>query len=164
MDNPGNHIKDVFHVAGDAPDPGGTGLRGVAPGYDLTKAAMGHPMLLYRLPQGQELILEADVFDGPDGRYIYLICPRCFARGHTQQLRIRSGIKAFSYEPNEPVPVFPGWTREQFAHSFPRGAGGVLSVAPFQCTWEEDPTLQRADGFARCGWHVSIDKNVVRDQ
>lgn len=156
-------VKDVFHVAGDMPDPEGTGLRGVAPGYDLRRGAMGHPKLLYRLPTGQELILEADVFDGPDGRYIYLICPRCLASGRTNQLRIRAGVKAFTYEASEPVPVFPGWSREQMKHSFPNGAGGLLSVEPFGCTWEEQPDLERGFGLGLCKWRVSIEKNVVRD-
>lgn len=163
MDNPGNNLKDVFHVAGDAPDPEGTGLRGVAPGYDLTKSAVGHPKLLYKLPTGEEIVLEADVYDGPDGRYIYLLCPRCLASGRNNQLRIRAGIKQFSYERGERVPLFPGWSREQMKHAFPNGAGGLLSVEPFRCTWEEAPDLQRDHGLNQCTWSVSIDKNVVKD-
>lgn len=158
-------IKDVFHVAGDAPDPAGElrSARGFMPGYDLAKGALGHPMLLYRPKNGPELILEADVFNGPDGQYIYLICPRCLATGHTNQLRIRQGIKAFSYDPAAVVPTFPGWTAEQMRHAFPKGAGGLLSVEPFSCTWEEHPDLQRGFGFEQCGWRVVIERNVVRD-
>ncbi len=158
----GTDLKDVFHVAGDAPDPEGGRARGVAPGYQLTRAAQGHPMLHYKLSTGAEIILEADVYDVPD-RYIYLLCPLCLARGRKNMLRIREGIKAFNYEPTASVPVFPGWTMEQMKHAFPNGAGGLLSVEAFACTWEEDPTLHRGGGFEKCGWKVSIEKNVVRD-
>lgn len=149
-------------MAGDAPDPEGGSARGVAPGYQLTKAAQGHPLLHYRLSTGQEIILEADVYDVPD-RYIYLLCPACLARGRQNMLRIREGNKAFSYDPTAPVPVFPGWTMEQMKHAFKDGAGGVLSVEPFECTWEEEPDLSRGMGLEKCGWRVSIEKNVVRD-
>lgn len=162
---PEQTIKDVFHVAGDAPDPEGLGRRGLHGGQDFTKSAMGHPKLLYRVPGGsQEIILEADVFDGPDGRYIYLLCPRCLAGGRENQLRIRAGMKQFSYERGDAVPVFPGWTREQMAQAFPHGAGGLLSVEPFSCTFEEVPDLERGHDLGRCQWRVSIDKNVVRDE
>lgn len=158
-------IKDVFHVAGDAPDPTGElrGAKGYLPGYDLTKSALGHPMLHYKPKNGPELVLEADVFDGPDGLYIYLICPRCLARGHTNQLRIRKAVKAFTYDAAAIVPPFPGWSRDQFARTYPQGVGGSLSVEPFRCTWEEEPTLRRDHGLARCDWSVAIERNVVRD-
>lgn len=150
-------------MAGDAPDPEGGAAHGVAPGYQLTRSAQGHPMLIYKLPTGVEIILEADVYDVPD-RYIYLLCPLCLARGHKNMLRIREGVKAFSYDPAAPVPVFPGWTMDQMRNAFKNGAGGVLSVEPFECTWEEVPDLARGSGFQKCGWRVSIDKNVVRDE
>jgi hypothetical protein len=156
-------IKDVFHVAGDAPDPDGTGLRGVAPGYDMTRAAIGHPKLLYRAG-GQELVLEADVHAmAGQPRYIHIICPRCFARGRTQMLTIREDRKQLAYDHLADVPTFPGWSRDQMLHAFPDGLGGLLSVEPFGCTWEEEPELERGLGFSLCGWRVAIDNNVVRD-
>lgn len=163
-------LKEVFHVAGDAPDPVGMARgRGVAPGYNLTKSALGHPMLLYRLSTGEEVILEADVYEIPtmDGKkpeqYIHILCPRCLAGGRKNLLTIRPEVKQFSYDKDAAVPVFPGWTREQFARAFPNGVGGLLSVAPFRCTWEEVPELRRDHGLGQCTWQVAIDHNVVRD-
>lgn len=166
-----NHptIKEVFHVAGDAPDPtrgrgGGIaqGARGVAPGYDMTKGAAGHPMLLGWV-NGQGVILEADVYALPgQPSYIHLICPMCLANGRTQMLTIREGVKAFSYDPRADVPPFPRWTRDQMLHAFPNGVGGLLSVEPFRCTWEEAADASRGFGFSVCTWQVAIDKNVVR--
>lgn len=155
-------LKDVFHVAGDAPDPEGGRARGVAPGYELSQSAQGHPMLLYKLSTGQEIVLEADVYDVAD-KYIYLLCPLCLARGRKNMLRIREGIKAFRYDRLIDPPTFPGWSDEQMRHAFPRGLGGTLSVEPFECTWEESPELTRGGGFEKCGWRVSIEKNVVKD-
>lgn len=155
--------KEIFHVAGDAPDPTGmTNTRGVAPGYDLTGSALGHPMLLHRL-YGKEMVLEADVYkmDG-EPMYIHLICPMCLANGRTSALRIVEGKKKLSYDPRADVPTFPGWSRDQMLHTFPHGLGGLLSVEPFGCTWEESPELQRGFGLSCCTWKVAIDNNVVR--
>lgn len=157
-------LKEVFHVAGDAPDPRGGDLRGVAAGYDLTRSALGRPMLHYRLPDGTELVLEADVYAMPEQPiYVLMLCPRCLAGGRQNALRIVQGAKAMVYEPAAAVPPFPGWTQEQMAHAFPHGAGGLLSVEAFGCTWEETPELRRDFGMSVCGWRVAIDKNVVRD-
>jgi hypothetical protein len=165
MDQPSRTLKDVFHVAGDAPDPTGTGLRGVAPGYRLNQSALGHPMLLWRVPgTGQEMILEADVYALPDQpMHIYLLCPVCLMTKQSNQLSIRADHKKFDYEPFHAVPTFPGWTHEQMAHAFPNGAGGRLSVEPFRCTFEMTPDMQRAFGLNQCTFSVAIDNNVVRN-
>lgn len=163
MHNSPTMIKDVFHVAGDAPDPEGGALRGVAPGYNLTRSAIGHPLMLYRVA-GQELILEADVYALPnEPMYIHLICPLCLMNGRTVALRIIEGRKQLSYDPRADVPTFPGWSRDQMLHAFPHGLGGLLSVEPFGCTWEEEPNLERGGmGFSCCPWKVAIENNVVR--
>ena len=156
--------KDIFHVAGDVPDPSGTGMRGVAPGYRFTQTALGHPMLHYRLSTGEEIILEADVYALPEQpMYVHLICPRCLAAGRQVGLKIDQSQKGMSYDPRAAVAPFPGWTREQMAHALPGGTGGALSIEPFACTWEEAPELRRGFGLGRCGWRVAIDNNVVRD-
>jgi hypothetical protein len=134
----------------------------VAAGYDLTKTAIGHPMLHYALPDGKELILEADVYKiGDEPMYIYLNCPLCLMAGKTVQLCIRADHKQLSYEPTARVPAFPGWSEEQMRHAYPKGAGGLLSVEEFACTFEVEPELRRQFGFAVCPWRVVIDKNVV---
>lgn len=155
-------IKEVFQVAGDRPDPAGTGLRGVMPGYDLRQSAAGHPLLLWRHPAG-ELVLEADVYQLPgQPTYIHLLCPQCLQAGRQNALRITQERKAISYDPAREPPTFPGWTDRQMRDAFPNGVGGILSVEAFECTWEEDPTRQRGFGLAKCNWRVVIEHNVVR--
>lgn len=159
----GKPKKDLFHVAGDAPDPTGGNLRGVAAGYDLTKTALGHPMLFYRVGS-EEMILEADVYDLNDlPLHVRLLCPICLAMGRTVGLTIWANQKAMQYEKDAAVPVFPGWTEAQMRHAFPEGAGGRLSVEPFRCTWEATPELSRRFGLSQCPWKVAINNNVVRD-
>lgn len=155
--------KELFHVAGDAPDPSGTGLRGVSPGYDLTKSALGHPFLLWRRPDGGEMMLEADVYAMPGSpMYIIILCPLCAMNGRTSGLRIDQAKKAMSYDEKASISCFPGWTKEQTKGAFPNGTGGVLSVEPFACTWEESPDLKRDFGLSKCNWRVAIDNNFVR--
>jgi hypothetical protein len=157
-------LKETFYVAGDQPDPAGTDLRGVAAGYDLTRTAIGHPMLYYALPNGREIILEADVYQLPgQPMYIYVICPLCMMTGNTRMLRIGAENKDVSYDAKARVPVFPGWKPAQMRSALPQGAGGLLSVAEFACTFEVEPDLRRQFGFAVCPWKVVVDKNVVID-
>lgn len=151
--------REIFHVAGDYPDPEGTGKRGLAATYDFTRAALGHPMIAYR-----DMVLEADVYQLPGApMHVHVICPLCLAAGNLNMLTIKSDRKAIYYEPKEAVPPFPGWTRVDMETNFPGGAGGLLSVEPFACTWELQPSLQRDFGLARCPWKVAIDRNVARD-
>ena len=95
----GTPKREIFHVAGDAPDPTGGAARGLAPGYDLTATAAGHPLLFYRLPNDHELILEADVYQLPDvAMHIHLICPLCMMAGRTVGLTITQGNKEMQFE------------------------------------------------------------------
>jgi hypothetical protein len=164
-----DHVsKEIFHLAGNVPDPEGTGALGIAPTHDLTKAAIGHPMVLYRMA-GKELFLEVDIHVDfsvePHALYAHVICPLCLVGGRQVGLRIHSGAKAMHYERQAIPRPFPGWSKRQMDEAFRErgGAGGVLSIAPFQCTWEEAPELRRGDGFSTCRWQVAIDNNVARD-
>jgi len=160
-------LKETFQVSGDAPDPAGTGMRGVSPGYDFTKSAIGHPMLHYALPNGKELIVEADVYHIPgEAPYVLLECPICMmAKGGKTgtSLKISADNKKLSYEKDGRVPPFPGWSEKQMKHCFPSGAGGLLSVEEFACSWEVEPELRRHFGFAVCPWRVVIENNVIKD-
>ncbi len=163
-----NVTKEIFHLAGDAPDPTGTGLRGIAPHHDLTRAAIGHPMVLYRI-NGKELFLEIDVHVDvsvePHALYAHVICPLCLVGGRQVGLRIHSGAKSLHYDRAAVPRPFPGWSKLQMDEAFRArgGTGGVLSIEPFKCTWEEMPDLRRRDGLATCRWQVAIDNNVARD-
>lgn len=157
--------KELFHVAGDAPDPAPTGLRGMSTGYDLRHNALGHPHLHYQYPSGETLVFEADVFGGIPGvpRYILLHCPQCLTHGRQNTLTIREDFKPFAYDPSAVAPPFPGWTRSDMASAFPLGTGGLLNLeVECACTWEEEPDLRRAH-FSRCPMRFRIINNRICD-
>lgn len=161
--------KEIFHLAGNVPDPEGTGLHGVAATHNLVNAAIGHPMVLYRI-NGKELFLEIDVHVDltvtPHAMYAHVICPLCLVGGRQVGLRIHSAAKAMHYEREAMPRPFPGWSKRQMDEAFAKrveGVGGVLSIAPFKCTWEEMPDMRRRDGLSTCRWQVAIDHNVARD-
>lgn len=164
-------IKELFHVAGDVPDPAGGDLRGVSPGYDFERGRYGRPFVLWQFGD-HEVVLELDVYhvEGEPMQMI-VICPMCIAAGRDNQgLTIRQDAKPFLYERDVEPPVWPGWSRERMRAEYQRvtgsksvGYGGRLSVEPFACTWEATPELQRDFGLARCPWRVAIDNNVARN-
>ena len=166
--------KDIFHVAGDAPDPEGIDprARGVAPGYDLSNSATGKPLVQYKM-SGEELRLEFDVYNDLEGvkPHIMLICPWCLARrGESVGLRIFRDHKHYDFNVDERVPPFPGWSEDQMAklaRSRAGGIGGRLTINEvIGCTWEADPSSMRSqgvNGFAICQWRVKITDNVARD-
>lgn len=160
-------LKETFHVAGDMPDPAGTGLRGTAPGYRFTQAALGHPMCHYTFGPGGDTIIEMDVYAPPGTpMYVHLICPHCLVRSKvTQTLTIKADQKEMSYDPRGIAPTFPGWTDAQMARTYPRGTGGLISIARFRCAWEMDPKAAVAQGHSAnpiCDFDVVIENNVVR--
>jgi hypothetical protein len=164
-DNHEHTSKDVFQIAGDAPDPmGEIRGQGVSPGFDMTKMAAGHPKVIYRLANGQDLILEVDVYKLPnEPMYLLFFCPLCLQNKRQNALRIVQGNKAMSYDPKAMRGPYPGWTSAQMKESFPKGIGGLLSVEQFACTWEASPEASRDFGLARCTWKVVIDNNVARN-
>lgn len=166
MDSP-QPSKELFTVAGDVPDPAGTGLRGQAMGYDFRRSAAGHPKVFYRLggKHGHPVVLELDVYALPgQPTIVHLLCPVCTAAGRTNMLTISSERKAIDYERVLEPPPFPGWTAEQMRAALPNGtADGRISIEAFACTWELTPEHRRQFGFNRCPWSVAIDKNVAID-
>ena len=155
--------------------PAGGALRGVAPGYDLTSGAIGHPQLLWILPLQGDLFFEADVFAPPGEPMYFLInCPVCQSNGRTVGLRVKQDNKPFHYDPQLAPPPFPGWDRKRMRHEIaevfakagrqlPSGLGGTLTVdAPIRCTWEETPELRRSNADVKCPFSVRITNNVVR--
>lgn len=168
--------KEAFFVAGDAANPTGhrddRGRRGVVSGHDMTKTAAGHPVILWIAPDGSEKLLTVEVYRVPGApARIHLLCPMCEMRNpgkpDSNALNISQDQKSFEYD-TAPPPMFPGWTRDDVrgvfeAHGIDIVGGGTLDVEPFACTWEETPDLQRGlFGMGRCGWRVSITKNVAR--
>lgn len=87
----------------------------------------------------REFLLECDVYEAGGLITVVLFCPRC-----KQQLKIDSSRKAIEWDP----------------------VRGLLSVEPFQCTWElpdEHLGQKREFGFSLCRWTAAIDKGVARD-
>lgn len=161
-------VLETFHVAGDKLDPSGTGMRGVAPGYRFTQSAVGHPVCHYSFGPGNMMLVTLDVYALPEQpMYLHLICPHCYLRGMTNAIRITADQKGMSYDPKAFAPNFPGLSDAKMAQLCPQGTGGLLSVEPFQCTWEWDGQ-QRVDKNSvlaqttLCDFHVAIDKNVLR--
>ena len=145
--------RELFHIAGDVPDITGSGLRGVAATHDFRQSAYGRPLIFYR-----DLVLEFDVyrFEGLPTE-VHIICPRCH-----NHLRLSALNKRIEYDRDAPVPVPPGWTRSEFREVFTQGAGGLLSMEPFGCTWELGAARQMF-GLSLCGWRVAIENNIARD-
>lgn len=151
-------LRDLFHVAGDYPDPAGTGLRGVAPGYRLSRTAIGNPVVFYH-----DLVLTIDVYHfPPEPLFLHLICPKCMAIGQKKNaLTVHADRKHIEYDRQAPVPTPPGWSKEQLAHTFPEGLGGLLSIEePIACCWGGALGDNQAN---RCTWRVVIANNVARD-
>lgn len=169
-----NQSKEVFQIAGDAPDPTGAdpSARGVSVGHDFTAAAAGHPVILATIGD-RPVLLTADVYKlAGQPAYVHIICPMCLAAGHTHALRIVEGHKAISFELEQP-PTWPGWSRADMRAAIadmihvepvqvPAHMGGRLSIEAFACTWEGDPMEGREFSFSRCPWAVVIDNNVAR--
>jgi len=150
--------KEIFEVKSDVPDPTGSGMRGMTSGIDLSKSAIGHPVIHYKAKDGSEHLLTADVYALPgEPMKVYILCPEC--KNH---LTIRQDNKAIDYDRNV-VPRIPGFTTEElFAQLNISDLGGRISIEPFRCTWEEKPDLRRSYGFGVCGWGVSITNNVAK--
>jgi hypothetical protein len=156
-----NPRREAFSIKDDGArmaDPTGTGLIGRSSGIDLSKSALGHPVILYRAKDGQDVLLTADVYALPDQPLsVHVYCPLC--KNH---LTIRQDNKAIDYDRNAPVSI-PGYsTAWLLAELNVADLGGRLSIEPFRCTWEEQPDLRRSYGFGVCGWSVAIDGNVAR--
>lgn len=141
--------EELEHIAGDPPegmyqtgqhlDPMGTGKMGHASQMDMTKGAEAHPMIRYN-----QFVIEADVYRVPDTDEIsvVILCPRCH-----NALTISSKKKAVRFDP-------PSVKHPQ----------GVLSVEPFECTWELDTQGRRMEfGLGLCRWKVGISNNVAKD-
>ncbi len=130
--------EEVFHIAGDVPDPmGQTGH-----GY-MTRLKLDKDKTVVQV-RYKDFLSDCDLYrlEGAPMRLL-LICPRC-----RNTLTITSDKKQMDYDPGK-LPQF----------------GGALSVEAFQCTWELDstPDGRRMEfGLSLCKWRVAIDANVAK--
>lgn len=164
--------EELFYVAGDkpvavqqtnlhaqgmvrSPDARDAGLLGHQSSVRLDKAALGHPLIRYR-----DRVIEADVYPYLDGDNdasgdkqrleVILICPCC-----EHELRVTSDRKSIEWIPG--MPEIDATTGQVVVR-------GLLSISPFQCTWEKDTkTPVTGHGENLCRWRVGVDKGVARD-
>jgi uncharacterized protein YbaR (Trm112 family) len=73
--------KELFQIAGDE-------QHGISSTMDLTRTALGHPMIEY----GSDRVIEADVYAMKGHLMVHLICPRC-----RHALTIRADQKHMEY-------------------------------------------------------------------
>lgn len=162
-----NTRKEVFQIAGDQPDPVGTGLKGVSGGYNLGVNAVARPIVLWR-----DRILTIDLYALPNTpMYGIIYCPICaeiaVAQGReVPSLKIDQSNKKIDFEPGV-VPKIPGFSTDELVKYLgaesSEAIAGRISIEPFGCTWEAEPTLRRQFGFGVCNWKVAIDNNIARD-
>ncbi len=131
--------EELVHLAGDVPDYASGTVRGYQSTLNLSKHPdVRHPQVRYK-----DFVIECDVYQYPDAPLeVVLICPMC-----KNTLKVSAANKDVEWEPNQ--------------HPT---AGGRLSIEPFGCTWEADPTGRRIEfGLGMCTWRVGISNNVARD-
>jgi len=131
--------RELVQIAGDAPDPSGISDRiGATSTLRMSDTALCHPIITYK-----DFVLTADVYQTPsEPMFIHLICPKC-----TNTLTISAARKHIELD----------------VKAGPKGQG-LVSVEPFQCTWEVDGAKRRVGfGLGLCRWKVAIDKNVAKD-
>jgi hypothetical protein len=130
--------EELIHLAGDAPDPDGSELRGRQSTMRLTKTALGRPAVRYEHGV-QSFVLDCDVYEMPGaGLMVHLICPRC-----RHALRLTSERHVIEYDARD----------------------GLLSVQRLACVWEleGDGAVAEHFGTSLCRWTAAIDRNVARD-
>ncbi len=145
----------MVQLAGDAPDPTGmTSHRGISATTRLD-GGKHETLVLFRGRHG-DFVMTVDVYAIPnEPLQVHFICPRCHKQG-----RITQDAKAIDWSPTENrVLDLPDGQKTR--------TNGILSVEPFQCTWElgseEHKTGIRAGGLTLCGQKLAIDHNVARE-
>ncbi len=164
---------ESFYVSGDKPVTR-TGAVGATSTAMFNKGQIGAVWCNYRFGANpdQQANLQIDVYQHTPGGPLLLlmICPHCTARGHVGKdqdhgIQIRQESKAIEFEaptPQQRMIVFPGWAPAAMLRDFPNGLGGILSVAPFGCTWDVLPQHREIVGGRVCDFHAVIERNVIR--
>lgn len=133
--------EELYHVAGDVPDPDGSALRGQQASLRLTKTALGHPLVRYAGKHAvQAQVMEMDVYAMPDGGsgahlMVNWICPRCGS-----SIRTTSLMKQIQFDASD----------------------GRLSMERVACPWEMGADRQEF-GIGMCRFAFAVDNNVAKD-
>ena len=98
-------------------------VKGTHSTMDLTKTALGHPVVRYK-----EYLIETDVYQMGDELMVHMYCPKC-----RHAIRISSNRKAISYDqPSDRLSVEPfmctwelGLDHQEFGFSLCRWTVGI---------------------------------------
>lgn len=155
LTQPGTKKREMAQIAGDQLDPTGrTNLRGLARTTRLDGGK--HETLVLFRGKTADFVLTVDVYAIPgEPLQVHYICPRCHKQG-----RITQDAKQMAWAPTENrVLDLPDGQKTR--------TNGVLSVEPFQCTWEVGSETHtpgiRAGGLTLCGQKLVIDDNIARE-
>lgn len=142
--------KELVQLAGDAPDPHGTGRRGIA---STTRLDAGKVEVL--VPYRGDLLMTVDVYVLPNEPIqVHYVCPRCHKLG-----RITGDRKQIEFDPKAGRAIELDGAKIY--------NGGELNIEPFQCTNElpEHAHHVRGDrhGLTLCKLTLAIDRSVAKD-
>lgn len=138
--------EEIYHVAGDVPDPTGTGLRGEMSSVNLD-SKVAEVQIRYK-----DTIIFGDVY-----RYagvplrVVIMCPQC-----RNALTITQDNKEIDYDLAAAPQI-----------------GGRISIEPFTCPFEAPDAgahrhrsgdgAQIITGMSMCNWRVGVSNNIARD-
>lgn len=138
------------------------------PGYSSGTSLMGgaERVVIYYAGRHGQFFLVGDWYSMKGApSYLNIFCPLCGSDPNSQRgsLRISQDNKAIDFDRDVPARI-RGFDESQILASLQLSSiGGRISIEPFGCTWEVEPTLRRGFGFGVCTWRVAIDNNVARD-
>ena len=101
MHNP--QTEELYQIAGDQPDPSGSGLRGTSVSADLTKSAICHPMIRWH-----SRVIEADVYAIDNQLLVHIMCPKCKNGLHIRQAKKRIELSGDKLSTERIGCTFPG--------------------------------------------------------
>jgi len=150
--------KDVVRLAGDVPDPIGSGTRGYQSSTFLNRDKR-EVLVVFG-----DLVMTVDIYQVPGEPLVaYLYCPRCH-----KHLTVRADQKAIDYDPGADNPMRGaisalGKLPPELVAALEKGR---LSIAPFECTWEvgDDKYAKGSvhTGAALCRLRLAIEDNRAR--
>jgi hypothetical protein len=149
----------VVHLAGDAPDPTGTGQIGMMSTTHLT-AGKQEVVVAFG-----DLFMTLDVYAIPgEPARVHLICPRCHKASS-----ISGDRKRIAFEPRAASPIAHRLAQTR-APELAGATLGQISIEPFECAWEiggdaHAGGAQRSvhTGASMCRLRLAIDDNVAKE-
>lgn len=159
--NPGGTRREVVRLAGDVPDPTGVSPnhRGIQSTHFLTGGKQ-EVVVVYA-----DVLMTLDVYALPgEPVRVQMICPRCHKHSTITSDRKRIEYDAKALNPQAKwIHLLAGSVAELAAIS----VFGLLSIEPFECTWELGEDRHVAGGLhsgaSLCRLKLVIDNNRARE-